>query len=157
MIFNRLVLGRERGKRPTGIASQVNRDGIKQFAQKIISTPGKRDGLYWPTLEDEPPSPLGPIAASTRPGDAYHGYYYRILTGQGKNAPGGARSYIKAGHMTGGYAIVAWPAKWGDTGVMSFIVGKDGTVSQQNFGPQSDSIARALKVYDPDSSWSKVK
>ncbi len=134
-----------------------DRDGFKQYAQKIISSPGKHDGLYWPTQDDEPPSPLGPIAAATTPGAAYHGYYYRILTGQGKDAPGGAKSYVKSGHMTGGYAVVAWPATWGDTGVMTFIADKDGAVYQKNLGAKTDSIAREMKVYDPDSSWTKVK
>jgi hypothetical protein len=134
-----------------------DRDGFKQYAQKIISSPGKRDGLYWPTLDDEPPSPLGPIAAATTPGAAYHGYYYRILTAQGKDAPGGAKSYVESGRMTGGYAVVAWPATWGDTGVMTFIADKDGAVYQKNLGAKTDSIARAMKVYEPDSSWTKVK
>jgi hypothetical protein len=133
-----------------------DRDGVKQYAQKIISSPGKRDGLYWPTLDDEPPSPLGPIAADARPGEAYHGYRYRILTAQGKDASGGAKSYIQNGRMTGGYAFVAWPAKYGDTGVMSFIVAKDGVVYQKNLGAQTDSIAKAMRVYNPDSSWTKV-
>ena len=133
-----------------------DRDGIKQYAQKILSSPGKRDGLYWPTLADEPPSPLGPVAAATHPGDAYHGYYYRILTAEGKDAPGGAKSYVQAGHMTGGYAFVAWPAKYGDTGVMSFIVAKDGVVYQKNLGPETDKVARGRTTFNPDSTWTKV-
>lgn len=133
-----------------------DRDGVNQYARKILSSPGKRDGLYWPTLQGEAPSPLGPIAADSRPGEAYHGYHYRILTRQGKAATGGAMNYVKAGHMTGGYAFVAWPAKWGDTGVMSFIVARDGTVWQKNLGPQSANIARAMTSFDPDSTWTKV-
>jgi len=133
-----------------------DRDGVKQYAQKIISSPGKRDGLYWPTLDDEPPSPLGPIAADVRPGEAYHGYHYRVLKAQGKDAPGGAKSYIQNGQMTGGYAFVAWPAKYGDTGVMSFIVAKDGIVYEKDLGAQTDSVAKAMTAYSPDSSWTRV-
>jgi hypothetical protein len=133
-----------------------DRDGVKQYAQKIISSPGKRDGLYWPSLDDEPPSPLGPIAADVRPQESYHGYRYRVLTAQGKDAPGGARSYIENGRMTGGYAFVAWPATYGDTGVMTFIVANDGVVYEKNLGVQTDSVARAMMAYNPDSSWTKV-
>ena len=133
-----------------------DRDGIKQYARKIISSPGKRDGLYWPTLEDEPPSPLGPIATDVPAQEAYRGYRYRVLTAQGEAAPGGARSYIENGRMTGGYAFVAWPAKYGDTGVMTFIVAKDGVVHEKNLGGQTDRVARAMTVYNPDSTWTKV-
>jgi len=133
-----------------------DRDGVRQYAQKIISSPGKRDGLYWPTLDDEPPSPLGPIAADVRPAEAYHGYHYRVLKAQGKDAPGGAKSYIQNGQMTGGYAFVAWPAKYGDTGVMSFIVAKDGIVYEKDLGAQTDSVAKAMTAYNPDSSWTRV-
>lgn len=127
----------------------------KNFAQKILSSPGKRDGLYWPTLDGEPQSPLGPIADGVKPGDAYHGYRYRILTGQSAAAPGGAMSYIKDGKMTGGYAFVAWPAKYGDTGVMTFIVARDGIVYQKDLGPETDRIARAMKAYDP-AGWTRA-
>jgi hypothetical protein len=133
-----------------------DRDGVKQYAQKILSSPGKRDGLYWPTLPGEPASPLGPIGSDAKRGEAYHGYHYRILTAQGKDAPGGARSYIVNGHMTGGYALVAWPAQWGDTGVMTFIVDKNGLVYQKDLGTKTDAIARAMKEYNPDSTWQKV-
>ncbi len=138
------------------MAGTRTRAGTKQYAQKILSTPGKRDGLYWPTLEGEAPSPLGPIAADSKPGDAYHGYHYRILTGQGKDAPGGAMSYVKDGRMTGGYAFVAWPAKFGDTGVMTFIVSAGGQIYQKNLGPNTDALARAMTRFEPDSSWTKV-
>jgi hypothetical protein len=92
------------------------------------SQSGIGDGQYWPTVDGEAPSPLGPIAADARPSEAYRGYRYRILTSQGKDAPGGAKSYLDGGRMTGGYGFVAWPAKFGETGIMSFIVGKDGVV-----------------------------
>jgi Protein of unknown function (DUF2950) len=138
-------------------ANDRDRDGVKQYAQKILSSPGKHDGLYWPTVPGEAPSPLGPIAANPSRSDAYHGYRYRILTAQGKDAPGGAMSYIAKGRMTGGYAVVAWPAKYGDTGVMSFIVAKDGIVYQKNLGAQTDKVAAAMTTYNPDSSWTKVE
>jgi hypothetical protein len=130
--------------------------GTAQYARKILSSRGKHDGLYWPTLAGEPPSPLGPIAADARPNEAYHGYRYRILTAQGANAPGGAMSYVRDGRMTGGYAILAWPAAYGDTGVMSFIVARDGVVYQKNLGAGTDGIARAMTSYDPDSTWTKA-
>lgn len=133
-----------------------DRDGIKQYAQRILSQPGKHDGLYWPSLPGEPESPLGPIAADTRPGEAYHGYRYRVLKTQGPNAPGGAQAYVRNGHMTGGYAFVAWPARYGDTGVMSFIVAKDGVVWQKNLGADTDRIARGMNAYDPDASWTRA-
>jgi len=138
------------------MAGTRTRAGAKHYAQKILSSPGKRDGLYWPTLEGEAPSPLGPIAADSKPGDAYHGYHYRILTGQGKDASGGAMSYVKDGQMTGGYAFVAWPAKYGETGVMTFMVSAAGQVYQKNLGPGTDAVARAMTRFDPDSSWTKV-
>lgn len=126
-----------------------------RYATRILSSPGRRDGLYWPTVPGEPPSPLGPIAADARPGQAYHGYRYRILIAQGRDAPGGAKDYLQGGRMTG-YAFLAWPAKYGDTGVMSFIVGKDGRVYQRNLGPETDRLARAIKVFDPGPGWTTV-
>jgi Protein of unknown function (DUF2950) len=133
-----------------------NGDGVKSYTAKFVSTAGKRDGLYWPTLSDERPSPLGPVAAAgAKAGEPFHGYDYRILTAQGPSAPGGAKSYVVNGAMTGGYAIVAWPAKYGDTGVMTFIVGRDGVVHEKDLGPGTASIARAMKAYDPDSTWTK--
>ncbi len=127
----------------------------KTFAQRILSSTGKRDGLYWPTRDSEPQSPLGPIADGVKPGDAYHGYRYRILTAQSAAAPGGAINYVKDGKMTGGYAFVAWPAKYGDTGVMTFIVARDGIVYQKDLGPETDRIARAMKAYDP-AGWTRA-
>jgi hypothetical protein len=138
------------------MAGDRNRVGAKQYAQKILSSPDKRDGLYWPTLEGEAPSPLGPIAAASKPGDAYHGYHYRVLTGQGKDAAGGEMSYVKNGQMTGGYAFVAWPAKYGDTGVMTFMVSAAGQVYQKNLGPGTDALARAMTRFEPDASWTKA-
>jgi len=133
-----------------------DRNGRKDFAQRILSSPGKRDGLYWASKPGQPESPLGSQVAQVKPGEGYHGYHYRVLTAQGKAAPGGPKNYVAHGDMTGGYALVAWPVKWGDTGVMSFIVGKDQVVYQKDLGPDTDAQARAMKAFDPDSSWTKV-
>jgi hypothetical protein len=134
-------------------AQDLDRDGAKQFAQRLVSSPGKRDGLYWPALPGEPESPLGPLTADAKPGEAYHGYHYRILTPQGRDAPGGARSYVRNGRMTDGYAVLAWPAKWGDTGVMTFIVNHDGVVHERNLGPDTAALARAIAEYNPGPGW----
>jgi hypothetical protein len=133
-----------------------NRNGKRDYAQRLISREGKRDGLYWPSQPGEPESPLGRLVADPEPGKGYYGYHYRILTAQGQDAPGGARSYLVNGEMTGGYALVAWPVKWGETGVMTFIVSKDQIVYQKDLGPQTDAIARAMTSFNPDSSWTKV-
>ncbi len=133
-----------------------DKNGKNDYAPRIISTKGKRDGLYWPTKPGEPESPLGSEVATVKPGQGYHGYRYRVLTAQGKDAPGGALSYVANGAMTGGYAFVAWPVKWGDTGVMTFIAGKDGTVYEKDLGPNGSSVAMAMKEFNPDSTWSKV-
>jgi hypothetical protein len=137
-------------------AGDWNGDGIREYAARALSSPGRRDGLYWASLPGEPESPLGPEFADAKPGQPYHGYLYRILTAQGKDAPGGARSYLRNGKMTDGYALVAWPAKYGDTGVMTFIVNQDGTVFQKNLGAGTDAAARALNAYNPDASWTRV-
>jgi len=131
-------------------------NGVKEYARRGLSTPGKHDGLYWASLPGEPESPLGPEFADAKPGQPYHGYLYRILTAQGKDAPGGAKTYVKNGRMTEGYALVAWPAKYDDTGVMTFIVNQDGIVYQKNLGPGTDAAARAISAYNPDASWQKV-
>jgi hypothetical protein len=133
-----------------------DRNGKADYAQRLLSTPGRHDGLYWPTRPGEPESPLGSEVAKAKPGKGYHGYDYRILTAQGKDAPGGAKSYISGGAMTGGHALVAWPAQWGDTGVMSFIVSKDGVVYEKDLGPASARIARSMTAFNPDASWAKV-
>ncbi len=132
-----------------------DRDGVKAYAMKLISSKGRHDGLYWPTLDDEPPSPLGPIMALVAPGQPYHGYLYRILTAQGAAAPGGAKDYVRNGRMTEGFALVAWPSKYGDSGVMTFIVSRDGVVHEKDLGPRTDAVARAMKAYDPDPGWKK--
>jgi len=132
-------------------------DGAKQFAARAVSAPGKRDGLYWAALPGEPESPLGAEFADAKRGQPYHGYLYRILTAQGPDAPGGARSYVKDGRMTEGYALIAWPERWGETGVMTFIVNRDGVVHEKNLGPGTDSQARRVTAYNPDSTWARSK
>jgi Protein of unknown function (DUF2950) len=131
-------------------------DGVLQYATHGVSSPGKHDGLYWASLPGEPESPLGAEFADAKRGQPYHGYLYRILTAQGKDAPGGARSYLQSGRMTEGYALIAWPEKYDDTGVMTFIVNQDGQVYQKNLGPDTATAVRAINAYNPDASWSKV-
>jgi hypothetical protein len=133
-----------------------NADAIPEYAQRIMSTPGKHDGLYWPSTDGEDESPLGPAFYPNRPGQGYHGYHYKILTRQGSHAPGGAYNYVIGGRMRGGFALVAWPVKYGDTGVMTFIVSHDGVVYQKDLGPGTDAAARRMASFDPDSSWAKV-
>lgn len=127
------------------------------YAQKLRSSPGKKDGLYWATESGDEPSPIGPAYEATTPDGAYHGYYYRILTAQGKNAPGGAYDYRSKGRMNAGFALVAWPARWGETGVMSFMVSHDGVLYQKNLGPKGDALARGMRRFDPDGSWQSVQ
>ena len=145
-----------------------NRDGLLEYARKFVSDPGKKNGLYWYAKQGEPQSPLGPITIratsegyrAAPPGAApspYHGYYYRILTAQGKDAPGGAYSYLVKGKMIGGFAVIAYPAEYGNSGAMSFIVNHDGKVFQKNLGPNTASIARSMKEYNPDKTWAEVK
>jgi hypothetical protein len=141
--------------------------GQRVYAQKFTSTRDQRDGLYWPAGSGERPSPLGPLVAEARQSgyDAgsqtgsratakpFQGYYFRILTGQGTNAPGGARSYLVAGRMTRGFALIAYPARFGDSGVMTFIVDQNGIVFEKNFGPQTTRRSQEITEYDPDPSW----
>ncbi|HEY7041091.1 MAG TPA: DUF2950 domain-containing protein [Methylomirabilota bacterium] len=143
-----------------------NADGLREYAQQFGSTPGKRDGLYWATKPGEPPSPLGPLVVQARgegyrKGDGrspvpYHGYYYRILTAQGPAATDGAYDYIAHGRMIGGFALVAYPAQYGNSGVMTFIVNHEGVVYQKDLGPDTATLARAMKLYNPDSTWTKA-
>lgn len=135
------------------------RDGNpRAFARRFRSTEGMHDGLFWATAEGEPLSPLGDLLAAADPGDEkpepYQGYNYRILTGQGEHAPGGARSYLDAGGLlTGGFAAVAWPAKHGNSGVMTFLVNHRDIVFQKDLGPDTESAAQAIELFDPDPSW----
>jgi hypothetical protein len=138
-------------------ARDRNGDGVLQYATRGLSSPGKHDGLYWASLPGEAESPLGAEFADAKAGQPYHGYLYKILTAQGKDAPGGARSYVKNGRMTEGYALIAWPEKYNDTGVMTFIVNQDRQVYQKNLGPETAAAARAITAYNPDATWSKVE
>ena len=141
-------------------------DGLLEYAQKFGSDKGKKNGLYWQVKQGEEQSPLGPLAAVAqkqgyrKKGEqpqAFFGYYYRILTGQGKNAPGGAYDYLVKGNMIGGFALVAYPAKYGSSGVMTFIVNHDGVVYQKDMGRDTEKAAQAMKVFNPDSTWKKVE
>jgi hypothetical protein len=137
-------------------------DGVREYAQKFMSTPGKKDGLFWKAKEGEEQSPMGPFAAQavregyTKTSDKpvpYHGYFYRILKAQGKNAPGGAYDYVVKGKMIGGFALVAYPAEYGSSGIMTFVVNHDGVVYEKNLGSETAKIAIAMKAYDPDDTW----
>jgi hypothetical protein len=128
--------------------------GVREYARRLVSSPGKHDGLYWPAALDAEPSPLGPLIAQQKPkGPGYWGYHYKILTGQGKAAPGGAYDYVIGGRMRGGFALVAWPVRYGDTGVMTFTVSHSGTLFEKDLGPDTEAIARAMSRFDPDPSW----
>lgn len=141
------------------------REKLLQYAQKIASTQGKRDGLYYPTAADEKPSPLGPLVESARAvgyrkakggqPTPYHGYYYRIVKGQGPDAPGGAYDYVAQGKMIGGFALVAWPASYGNSGVMTFIVSHAGVVYEKDLGPETAAIAPKVTRFNPDKTWKR--
>ena len=131
-------------------------NGVLDYAQKFMSAPGKHDGLYWPDANGQDESPLGPLYAGQRSGEGYHGYRYKILKAQGRNAPGGAYDYMIGNRMRGGFALVAWPVRYGESGVMSFIVSHDGAVYEKDLGPGSEAAASAMTRFDPDASWHKV-
>ena len=134
------------------------------YAQRIVSRPGKKDGLYWPSAEGEELSPFGDLAAQAaaegyKAGATpipYHGYYYRILTRQGETAPSGAYDYVVKGRMIGGFALVAYPAEYGNSGIMTFMVNQDGTVFQKDLGANTAKLARKIDAFSPDSTWTKV-
>jgi hypothetical protein len=134
------------------------------YALKLVSDEGMHNGLYWPTAEGEPESPAGPFVASAaeegyRRGASrtpYHGYYYRLLYKQGTNANGGAKEYFKDGVMTEGFALVAWPADYGSSGVQTFIVNQDGVVFQKDLGEDTANAVETLQSFDPDSSWTAI-
>ncbi len=134
-------------------------DGVIEYAQKIFSTEGTKDGLYWPTADGEPPSPLGEIIAAARAegyvggAKSYHGYHYVILTKQGAAAVGGAKDYIVDGSMVRGFAAIAYPISWGASGIMTFMVGPDGIVYEKNLGPKTEELAAAITEYNPDKTW----
>ena len=136
--------------------------GVGVYAQRFVSSPGKKDGLFW--RDDNDPSPLGELAAKASSegyklegkGDPYHGYYYRILTAQGSDAPGGALSYVASGKMIGGFALIAYPAEYGNSGVMTFMVNHAGIVYQKDLGEGTEVRARRMTLFDPDQTWKKV-
>jgi hypothetical protein len=146
-----------------------NDDQVLEYAQHLRSTAGSHDGLYWPMRDSDELSPLGPLVAEARvegyrrenkilgePQSPYRGYYFKILTRQGRHTPGGNYNYIINGHMIGGFALVAWPEQWGNSGVTTFIVNQQGTVYQKNLGPKTASLAPAMTTYDPDNSWTRA-
>lgn len=141
-----------------------DRNGALEYARKFASSAGKQDGLYWPTKAGEPQSPLGPLVVrATAEGYAkqkgptpYHGYHFRMLKGQGPGASGGALDYVVRGRMIGGFAAIAYPAKYGSSGVMTFIVNHDGVVYQKDLGPQTATRAAAITKFDPSDGWTAV-
>jgi hypothetical protein len=147
-----------------------NPDNAKllHYAQKMASAPGKRDGLYYPVKAGEPQSPLGPLfdsakaqgyggkSADGKPAP-YHGYKYKILTGQGPDAKGGAYDYVAGGKMIGGFGLIAWPANYGNSGVMTFMVNHDGVVYEKDLGPGTEAAAQKITKFNPDKTWKLVE
>ena len=143
-------------------------DGITEYAGKFISSEGRHDGLYWPAAAGAAQSPLGPLYAAARAegyGNGaesgkphpYHGYYFKILTRQGSHAPGGAKDYVVKGRLTRGFALLAYPATWGDSGIMTFEVNQSGIVFEKNLGPHTARLASRIRAFDPDLSWTPEK
>jgi hypothetical protein len=145
-------------------------DGILAYAQYLHSSPGKHDGLFWPAEPGQPLSPLGPLVAdaheqgyrhaATMLNDQlapYHGYLFKVLTSQGRHAPGGKYNYVINGHMIAGFGLVAWPAVWGNTGIMTFIVNQQGKVYQTNLGPRTTRVVARMNAFDPDNAWTMVQ
>ncbi len=141
--------------------------GVLEYAQRLVSTPGHHDGLYWPAVPGQPESPFGPLVAEAsaegytvgnhhRP-EPFHGYFYHILKAQGPGAPGGAYNYVINGNMIAGFALVAFPAKYGDSGIMTFIVNQQGKVFQKDLGPDTLKLARHMTTYNPDRTWTLVQ
>jgi hypothetical protein len=150
-------------------AGDPDGNGFNDYARRFVSSAGKKDGLYWPVAAGESQSPLGPmIGAAAREGygkskpasakpAAYHGYHYRILTSQGVNAPGGAYSYLVNDKLIGGFAVLAYPAKYGVSGVMTFLVNHEGVVYQKNLGKETEAVAGKMRSFSPDSGWKKAQ
>jgi hypothetical protein len=142
-------------------------DGVPTYAMRIFSTPGKRDGLYWPPTQGAPKSPVGPMAAAAEAEGyrdlasgtlPYHGYHFRVLHAQGKNAPGGKRAFFdEAGRLTGGFAFIAWPAEYGRSGMLTFIVNDQGILFEKDLGRRTNAKADRIRAYDPDDSWTRVE
>ena len=147
-------------------AGDMDGNGFADYARRFRSTPGKKDGLYWPDEAGKPHSPLGALAAeaasegygkSTGKPQAYHGYHYKLLTAQGKNASGGAYDYVVGGKLLGGFAVVAYPASYGNSGIMTFVVNHEGVVHEKDLGAQTAAAAAAMTRYDPDKTWRKAQ
>lgn len=139
-------------------------DDMAVYAQRVVSSPGKKDGLYWPTVESQPPSPLGEAVADATlrgyrvgSGAPYQGYYYKILTRQGPKAAGGAHNYIVDGKMIGGFALIAWPAEYGNSGIATFMINHDGVVYEKDLGQETRKLAAQTTVFNPDDTWKKVE
>ena len=140
---------------------------VHQYAQKIASDEGKHNGLYWKSADDQTESPLGPLAASAsaegyggnnQPSpQPFHGYFYRILTKQGSHAHGGAKDYVVNGSMTGGFAILAYPAEYRNSGVMTLIINQDGQVFQKDLGEKTADLGKAMNEFEPDNTWTPVE
>jgi hypothetical protein len=141
--------------------------GTGQYAQHLVSTPNQHDGLYWPVTAGQPESPFGPLVAQAveegYPGEMvsgrpipYQGYYFRVLRAQGENAPGGAKDYLMGGRMTGGFALIAWPAIYRSSGIMTFLVNHDGVVFQKDLGSATATAAAGMTRFDPDLTWARV-
>jgi hypothetical protein len=150
--------------------AKYGRDGKPpgRYARSFRSDPGKQNGLYWPPARGQKRSPLGdlvaqaaaegrPLGSDPKQPSPFHGYYFRILTAQGAAAPGGAKDYLVNGEMSGGFALVAWPAQYDTTGVMTFIVNHDGTVREKDLGQGTDAEARTMTLYNPDASWTTAQ
>jgi hypothetical protein len=145
-------------------AKDYDGNKLHDYAQRFASTPGKKDGLYWAAKTGEGQSPMGPLMAkAAKHGypkltlSPYHGYYYKILKAQGKHATGGAYSYVVRGNMMGGFALVAYPAEYESSGIMTFIVNQDGIVYQKDLGKETKKIAEVMTSYDPDETWQQIK
>lgn len=141
-------------------------DGVKQYAEKFISDEGKQNGLYWPPVEGQPRSPLGPLVAfasseglKVKPDShqPFHGYFFQILEKQGSDAKGGAKNYIVNGKMTGGFAVLAHPAQYGDSGIMTFMINQNGVMYEKDLGKTTDQVAVAITEFNPDKSWKIVE
>lgn len=138
---------------------------VKQYAQRLFSEPGKHNGLYWKAADNEPQSPIGPIVVyATEEGygqqkekpEPFHGYFYRTLKSQGSHAKGGAKNYVVNGTMTGGYAFIGYPAEYRNSGIMTFLIDKEGVVYEKNLGEKTTDLAKAMTAFDPDTTWKPV-
>ena len=150
------------------VAMNPTNSDLPIYARKVVSDPGQKNGLYWPTKEGEPESPMGPLVAtaadegygkgldgSTEAKPPYHGYRYRLLTAQGPNADGGAADYVVNGKLMGGFAVIAYPAQYGNSGIMTFMTNHDGIVYQRDFGDDTQKIAESITAFDPGPGWTK--